>query len=407
VHFIDAAAGWGIESTGHVVRTTDGGYTWWEATPPRGYYGHGKFYVLGGQTAWAVDSAGRLVRTLDGGASWQDIIPSQEGYGQGAIFRLDAQNAWAAPFPESCPYWGHCPESLPGYVWRTTDGGSSWQTSQAIVLPFSVTFSPLQIQFVDPLKGWLLIASSESPGAGTEWTSLALFKTEDGGEHWSLLPQPNFASGYGPNGSCTSSILFTGEQTGWENFDCFLKTTTDGGLTWSDPPVQPQWDPEQDRPSCPSVKTGGMLEGPEFVTLIQPLARFSPQTLSFSGKCIPYRHNAPPPRSPFYENDYVSMDQGRTWQVWLHVNSVSFVNEKLGLRLSSTDPDRPNQLQQTVDGGMTWTTLKDVTWQSAQFSFTSRQTGWAIVGDGANTALVRTVDEGRTWALIEPVIVRR
>jgi photosystem II stability/assembly factor-like uncharacterized protein len=63
-----------------------------------------------------------------------------------------------------------------------------------------------------------------------------------------------------------------------------------------------------------------------------------------------------------------------------------------------------NQLQYTTDGGYTWTAIKTVAWQSAQFDFVSELVGRAIVSDGTNSSLVRTIDGGRSWSEIKPVV---
>jgi photosystem II stability/assembly factor-like uncharacterized protein len=62
----------------------------------------------------------------------------------------------------------------------------------------------------------------------------------------------------------------------------------------------------------------------------------------------------------------------------------------------------------SADGGRTWTYVKTVNWDvmtdswwDGQFSFVDPQHGWAIPNFNA---LMNTVDGGRTWALIEPVI---
>lgn len=55
LHLQDATAGWGLEIAGHIVRTTDGGTTWQDVTPPNGIYNATTFFDLDANHAWAVD----------------------------------------------------------------------------------------------------------------------------------------------------------------------------------------------------------------------------------------------------------------------------------------------------------------------------------------------------------------
>lgn len=63
-----------------------------------------------------------------------------------------------------------------------------------------------------------------------------------------------------------------------------------------------------------------------------------------------------------------------------------------------------SQIQRTSDRGMTWVTIKKVAWQSARFDFVDEQVGWATVTNGTNALLLKTVDGGRTWAPLAPLI---
>jgi len=107
--------------------------------------------------------------------------------------------------------------------------------------------------------------------------------------------------------------------------------------------------------------------------------------------------------APFvFEYDYPTPDGGRNWTGWQAAGNENFVDAAAGWRLAA-DPDAPAmRLQQTVDGGRTWSPIKIVNWQSAQFDFVDAQVGRTLVSDGTNTALVRTLDGGQTWAEIRP-----
>ena len=98
---------------------------------------------------------------------------------------------------------------------------------------------------------------------------------------------------------------------------------------------------------------------------------------------------------------YLSLDDGQSWHSWLSTENEYFINTITGWRLYSTGKGQASQLQQTIDGGQTWTTIKTVAWQTAQFDFANERVGWAIVTNGDVTALVHTSDGGRSWVEIK------
>ncbi len=105
-----------------------------------------------------------------------------------------------------------------------------------------------------------------------------------------------------------------------------------------------------------------------------------------------------------YIYDYLTSDQGQTWHSWLATGNESFVNAATGWRMFTSGQGQLNQFQQTTDGGLTWKTIKQITWPNVQFDFIDGQTGWAIVTDraGPNWALIHTVDGGTYWVEIKP-----
>ncbi len=77
-------------------------------------------------------------------------------------------------------------------------------------------------------------------------------------------------------------------------------------------------------------------------------------------------------------------------------------------RNEETYPSHESQsgrLQQSTDGGLTWTTIKTVAWHSVQFDFINEQVGWAIVTNDDAVSLVYTTNGGRSWVELDPVIV--
>ena len=99
---------------------------------------------------------------------------------------------------------------------------------------------------------------------------------------------------------------------------------------------------------------------------------------------------------------YLSPDGGGTWHSWRMTGNVDFASSQVGWRLSEGNTGAYD-LEQTRDGGQTWTRTKTVLWHG-QLDFVSDQAGWAIAHLGGSTALLKTTDGGQTWAEIKPVV---
>ncbi|HXQ34539.1 MAG TPA: hypothetical protein VN843_11055, partial [Anaerolineales bacterium] len=82
IHFINELDGWGVTET-QIVRTNDGGITWYNVTPPEvaeaGY--SVEMFVVDNSHAWIqkpdlenYPNSGTLYRTSDGGMTWMNSM---------------------------------------------------------------------------------------------------------------------------------------------------------------------------------------------------------------------------------------------------------------------------------------------------------------------------------------------
>lgn len=362
---IDAEVGWGIYTRAEKDLRPNAQLTYLMPWQPEGY----------------------LLRTADGGKTWQNVTPPTGAYSPGGFFAFDANTAWAS---DNVPC---CNEITHTSLWHTNDGGRTWQRSQ----PFSIEpndgfYLPFRMQFIDPNTGWLLATVRTGMSASSGYI---LFHTTDGGEAWTAI---NVVGG----GCHSVGFVFINSTTGWYGANCFsqgtvydhlelfftagglkLEKTVDGGETFGETTLLPM---------------PGELQQPELATLDSEcdetrMLSISSEAVGVEWGCHIFTTGTE------YRYFALTTDAGRTWNTWKPAGNEYFLNASLGWRLLS-----PGQLQQTIDSGLNWVSIKTVTWKDAQFDFISELEGWALVKDAEATAFVHTTDGGKTWEEIRPVI---
>lgn len=324
-YFVDENNGWGITDN-HVVRTNDGGVTWYNATPLNiTEIGYAPFHFIDAQTAY--------------------LLVSNVDYTAGTLY-------------------------------RTTDGGATW-------IPIAVPFASASLQFLDSRTGFAL--AGLGAGAGSE--AVALFKTGDGGMNWTraYINDPT-VDGYAdslPLGGQKGGFAFLNPSRGWvggsvpiDNY-IYLYATQDGGATWTETHLALPAGYE-------AAQTGNY--GPQFFSNAEGLLIVNGVVPAEPGVfTIVYRTadggvnwipGAPIPRgrpTEFYSfNDgaawvenqfYVTRDAGKTWGAVIpnedftdRLVSFQFVNALTGFVLTNPSGDDP-ALYKTTDGGATWTLI--------------------------------------------------
>jgi photosystem II stability/assembly factor-like uncharacterized protein len=346
IDMIDTFSGWAIggrqNPTNHVLRTHDGGQTWVDVSPP--------------------------FRTAD------ENVPGNIGQ----AYFLDAKASWVVVYyrPETIPQEGFYHTAI---VWRTLDGGLTWEASEPIgMYEIYYTLSPF-MQFLDAQHGWILIRES---GSGTSTYVVVLYTTQDGGETWDVVIEPTDNDMMSCN---KTGMVFTDPQTGWVTLDqcpadATLGITHNGGRDWSNwidlPP--PDFDPR-------------LHEQAYCVDAYSPHL-FSSSSGALVVDCQLFDAPTPPP-DILYRTD----DNGQTWRASPYPGGeLLFLTPEVGWALS-------RDIYRTIDGGQTWEHLQTVNWDG-QFDFVTQQAGFAVARANDQLTLVRTFDSGRTWQLLEPEV---
>lgn len=186
---------WVLTRKGEIVRTTDGGVKW--SRPSRGDAAR-RHVTFVGNRGWAVDDEGHVGITYDGGQIWQPLsrfAAERDPDDIGPIITIE--------FTDELHGWVIDPSSL----WRTTDGGETWQ-ERDVAEQFCF------LHFVSRSVGWI---------GGPTGT---IYKTVDGGETWlrKVIDQ---------KGAPVRGISFAGDRVGWLSTHEGIFNTSDGGDSWA------------------------------------------------------------------------------------------------------------------------------------------------------------------------------
>ncbi|MEP7135316.1 MAG: hypothetical protein ABI904_10325 [Chloroflexota bacterium] len=323
IHFLNELDGWGVTET-QVVRTNDGGITWYNVTPSdvtsAGYNAHN--FVLDNEHAWlqitdfatSIETSA-VYRTSDGGLTW---VKATAPFGGGRLTFLDEKNGWA--FGDL----GAGAGSEAVAVYQTTDAGETWKQTY--------TNDPNQPNAGNslPLGG---IKSGLTPlNMQTAWVSgvvysdgtVYLYRTDDGGANWSqvtTLALPDVAKNtqvnFNPIQFVSDKDAFVTVNIPSDQSQMAVYLSNDAGNTWSLTPIL-----------IPNGSSADFMSATEAV--IYNGAQF-----------------------------YVTHDAARTWSIIPPdvafgdtLTLLDFVNASTGWVI--TDSNDHRALYRTTDGGATW-----------------------------------------------------
>ena len=185
-------------------------------------------------TAWALGLHGKVFRTTDGGATWSSVGTGLQ-IGEGITDCIDAISASTA-FVGGLNYdptIGPPPPTDTTFIWRTTDGGATWQ-----IVYYQLHGFLDAVQMISPTEG---IAIGDPVGG-----KFTILRTADAGVSWSRIPtEPNQLNSEAGvfRALCTygSNYIWFGTWVGNNSFSAVYHST-DAGVTWTrSPDLFPDW----------------------------------------------------------------------------------------------------------------------------------------------------------------------
>jgi photosystem II stability/assembly factor-like uncharacterized protein len=208
-----------------IYATSDGGQNWTQASttgttagsiPLKGDKASMAF--LNAQVGWLTVGpyvSDGFYKTSDGGHTWgKQSLPAFSNPTKPIALPLapaffDANNGILAVQY----YNGTSSEGIVFYA--TRNAGVSWQVVSVLPITITGALSPATIDFLDTDYGWIIDGSYST-----------LYRTSDGGRHWSKHASFNGLQ----------AVSFASSQLGWaedSNSCSLLLTTADGGQTWN------------------------------------------------------------------------------------------------------------------------------------------------------------------------------
>lgn len=365
--------------------------------------------IFNGDAGWATgrldqNNSTQVLQTFDGGASWQNVTPDEaqiaEATGGPEVAAAAAfgspQAAWVSFARVQTGAEGPPTEEMaPPVVWLTEDGGQSWQASEPLALeelPFEY-FAPSDLGSTDGQFGWLMAHL----GAGMSHDYIAIFTTEDGGQTWQRVSDPETHSDI--QVCAKSGLAFTDPNDGWLAGNCpglmpplFLYHTEDGGASWEQREL-----PAPEGLAEPANGELGDRCG------IPQIASSASGAVSLTLRCFAFEEDT--------SDAWLYRTDGESWQVHAlpePAGTFYFLTADEGWYLAAdeTQPDGESRIYYTSDGGDTWTTLGQIGEQGeAQVYFADAENGWIVAGYPPERALFYSGDGGETWERLTPVVI--
>lgn len=333
-----------------------------------------------GETPGGKYSLPHLLHTSDGGKTWRDVLPREQSSSYSTSLLADdflgPSTAWFALTVNHG-------NAIVTSVYRTIDGGQSWQESTITLKAANSGFISRHITFSDASHGWLLLTDTQEQ-SGSE--NAYIYGTSDGGQHWIQLSTTGILPGNIPLSGDKVALSFLNAQTGWLAVGDYstltsmagLYKTLDGGHTWT----------KQSVPIPAGLATAtAMTTAPTFFDASHGIVPVQYYNGASSQGTIVYRTN----------------DGGASWQVISLFHFLVSTSDFLDINHGWITDSTGTILSITTNGGQHWTKhtgFKDL----LSISFPSTQLGW---GEDSNTCslLLQTSDGGQSWSNYQYSIV--
>ena len=221
VYFRSELEGWCLGESGVLIHTSDGGKTWKPIETDTENNLHDFF--IAEATGWIVGDWGTLLKSTDGGQTFtkidETVFAKKSLRG---IYFVDENYGWIITYRNTTE------GKNAGYIYRTTDGGDTWEEQ------FATEAALFNLHFIDRQTGWVV------------GDRRSVFATTDGGETWQFITdgsnqrhkssygQPEYLGKEPLHTFTLYDIDFTDTQNGWivGDLGVILHTASGGKGKW-------------------------------------------------------------------------------------------------------------------------------------------------------------------------------
>jgi photosystem II stability/assembly factor-like uncharacterized protein len=351
------------------------------------------------EKGWAIGGAAdgepqeHVFRTSDGGSTWVDVTPPEITGDQADATRIAVGGFWNADTAMATFYSSNLaqPSSAP-VVWKTVDGGATWTPSAPLDLSgWKGEYRVSDVFYINLNTGWMLIHKGDDPASDR----IALYQTLNGGATWELKINPDVDS---PVQECEKTgILFTGPWNGWLTGDCrgnrtgvFLYQTFDGGKSWIEAKLP--------SPATPP----GLFTTTDFACRIHPPVFFAQKTNLIL--CVECTSKTTPTTAAYL---FSSNLDGSNWYTMPYPGGQMAVRSAGDGRVFRGDVVSGLAVGKDIYSyngkEEIWEKIGSIDW-TGRIDFIDWNIGWAAARKDGNPLLMYTDDGGRTWNALSPII---
>ncbi len=434
VFFLNENLGWIAGSSGTILRTTDGGYTWEEPSKPlpviASMY---SIFFVNENVGYAGGTHDLLLKTTDGGTTWTELT-----------FNADDGTVYSIYFADENIGWAQNGKS----ILYTTDGGANWSaqvTGSSVTLKAMSFSSPGHGVCVGGKSGafafyyttdglnwtkapnptgvpgvysrtdiYTVAMASDDVAVLSGWGSSAAglqpsftIRTVDGGANWEYATQAEEDRQYVNMYGMTFIDAQTGIMVGGSTYKGGVAyKTVDGGLTWKEVYLPTGFQGKSismiNDKICIVGGGGGIAISNDAGTTWELATNIINSTL-YDIDQLP---NGNLVAAGFYGGFLLSADNGETWtssfvggnNVCPTVETLFFLDDNIGYAAR-----RNRTVSKTTDGGLTWTQIMKDTMATSinnyDVQFLNEDVGF-VVGKGNSdvSAFYKTSDGGVTWS---------
>ncbi|MBU0475537.1 MAG: T9SS type A sorting domain-containing protein [Bacteroidetes bacterium] len=433
VFFLNENLGWIAGSSGTILKTMDGGSTWFTPMDTLPVISTMNCIFFANENiGYAGGSSNLLLKTLDGGATWNQVdVEATSGNiyslyfadentgwimnGYQVLYTNDGGDSWSVQLTGvttelrsmdfSSPEHGICVGGKSGVfaLYYTSDGLTWNQAPTPTNLPSVYTRTDL----------YAVAMANDSVACATGWGSSAAglqpsftFRTKDGGANWNYENQAEKNRQYVNLQGMTFLNEMTGIAVGGSTYKGTVAyKTTDGGLTWRETYLPFGFQGKSismiNDKICVVGSIGGIAlsnDAGQTWELITPVVN---STL-YDIEQLPNQNIL---AAGFYGGLMISTDAGENWEsrfiagnnVCPTVENIFFLDNNIGYAAH-----RNRMVSKTIDGGLTWTQIMKDTMATSvnnlDVQFINENIGF-VVGKLASdiSAFYKTVDGGNTW----------